>query len=285
MASVASDTPDVDHLQLIAAAARGDGRLLEQVYAGKPDWKTHADRAVLRQALQKAAAKGALGVVHRLIAWGAEVEKPLSSEVSPLFKAVEGRHPAMVRELLAQGASPGWRRPRDRLTALFLTFLHGQDIVVRALLNAGTDASARDHEGRTPLLYAATEKAGVWHAETLQMLLDKGADIDAHDDIDRTALHWVAANGNMAAAEVLLGGKVSVVANVSATNPRGMTALHLAAEKDRVNIVHYLLEKDADARDVGDGGWTALHITARSGYFGHCSPAPGGGRRCQCVAA
>ncbi|CAK7212916.1 hypothetical protein SCUCBS95973_001622 [Sporothrix curviconia] len=231
MASFASDTPDQDHLRLIAAAARGDDRLLLEVYHGKPDWTTHADRAALRQALQKAAAKGALRMVPQLFAWGAEVNTYWPGEVSPLFRAVEGRYIAMVRVFLKEGALPDWRRPRDQRTALFLAFLHGEYVVVRDLLDAGADARARDHEGRTPLLYAATEKASMWYTATLQLLLDKGADMDAHD-----------------------GGAVSVVANVQATNPRGITALYLAAKKDRVAMVRYLFKRGADVRVVGDSG-------------------------------
>ncbi|RYP15767.1 hypothetical protein DL765_005493 [Monosporascus sp. GIB2] len=267
MSSIASSVPDQLHTRFIAAAAQGNEALLRDIFSEGLNWTSAMDRTVLRQALQKVAAKGILPIVRLLLEWGAEVN-PHRDNVSPLFKAVEGRHPLVAKELLERGASPDWRRPRDGLSALFIACLHGLNSVVKALLAAGADPNARDREGRTPLLFAATEKSGKCNGETFRMLLEKGADIEARDQIGRTALLWAAASGNMRTVEIFLSGELGKRADVSAGNNRGTTALYFAAEKNHEEMVRYLLTQGADPRTITDGGWTALHTAARNGHAG-----------------
>ena len=78
----------------------------------------------------------------------------------------------------------------------------------------------------------------------------------------------LATNGNVKLAEALLsGGELGGrMADLSAANNRGRTALHLAAEGNQVEMVKLLLRSGADPRAMSDGGWTALHNAAQEGH-------------------
>jgi len=61
------------------------------------------------------------------------------------------------------------------------------------LLKKGANVDAKDKEGRTSLLYAATSPYLVWKTrgkdtEVTNLLLKKGADINAKDNGGRTPL-------------------------------------------------------------------------------------------------
>ena len=46
------------------------------------------------------------------------------------------------------------------------------------------------------------------------------------------------------------------------------TALHLAADSGKLEVVKYLLEKGgAEVNVQNNGGWTALHLAARNGHL------------------
>lgn len=146
--------------------------------------------------------------------------------------------------------------------------------VVKALLESGADADGGrnkdgrigDKEGRTPLLFLASEKLGKWNTETLKLLLAKSTHIDARDSIGRTALLWAATNGNLLLTEALLAGELGKTADISAYNNRGKTALHLASEGNHINVVQILLKHGAKADAISDGGWTPLHNAAQNGW-------------------
>ncbi|XXG95297.1 hypothetical protein Hte_001558 [Hypoxylon texense] len=263
MSDSEGSTPYQHHLRFLAAAVNGDEARLEGIFSEQPHWSSASGRAVLRQALQKAAGKGRLRIVCLLLDWGAEIEPQQENEVSPLFKAVESRDPSTAMKLLERGANPDWRRPKDGQTALFIACLHGSYHIVDSLLKAGVDPNTCDREGRTPLLFVATEwKSSRWDRATLMLLLEKGAEIEARDPLGRTALLWAATSGNTPLVEALLDG----CANVSVCNNRGTTALHFAAEKNYEDMVKILLSKGAYAQAMSDGGWTALHIAAQNGH-------------------
>ncbi|KAI1339173.1 hypothetical protein F5Y15DRAFT_80694 [Xylariaceae sp. FL0016] len=271
-ASVASSQPDLRHLRLIAAAAQANEARVRDILEeeGLP-WTSTGDHDALRQALQKVAARGKLSIVRLLLERGADVHAKRESEVPALVKAAEGGSAPVVTELLRHGADPNTRSGRSSgQTALFSAVVKGHDKTVEALLAGGADVEAQDREGRSALLYVASERQAKrkWTTSTLKLLLDKGADLEVKDHIDRTPLLWAATNGNVELARFLLENG----ANVTAKNTRDKTALHLVAERNdkehREDMVQLLLEHGADVGSVSDGWWTPLHNAAQSGHLG-----------------
>ncbi|CAK7242632.1 MAG: hypothetical protein STHCBS139747_004128 [Sporothrix thermara] len=271
MASIASSAPDPRHLQLITASAQANETRVREILAEETSsWTTRQDRDALRQSLQKVAARGSLAVTKLLLEKGADVEARRENEIPALFKAAEAGHFAVVQELLRFHANPNVAvRSRLGQTALFPACFRGHNKVVGLLLENGADVRVRDKEGRTPLLYLASEKEKVkWTMDTLRLLLDRGnANPEVRDNIGRTPLLWAATNGNLQLVEALLNGSLGgAVADVSASNNRGRSALHLAAEANHEAMVQLLLKYKADPNAISDGGWTPLHNAVQNGH-------------------
>ncbi|KAI1437798.1 hypothetical protein GGR50DRAFT_605239 [Xylaria sp. CBS 124048] len=268
-ASIASSQPDQRHLRLIAAAAQANEVRVRDILDEEPPWTSSADLDAVRQALQKVAGRGKLSVVRLLIERGAEVNPKRDVEVPAIIKAAEGGNVDVVSELLAHHADPNAPN-RSGQTALFSAAIKGHDKVVEALLKGGADANAKDKEGRSALLYLASEKQAKakWTTETLSLLHNQGhANIEVRDQIGRTPLLWAATNSNIALARFLLERG----ADVTATNNRRRTALHLSAESNddehRDDMIRLLLSRGADPGATSDGGWTPLHNAAQKGYL------------------
>lgn len=122
----------------------------------------------------------------------------------------------VVTALLESGADPNRTAATNRRTALHLACLHGYYRVARTLLaDERTDLHARDH-GDTALhaavkgaaeydgLALASSRAGRDHRKTVQVLLAKGADVNAVDLKGNAALHYAARNGDSDAVAALL---------------------------------------------------------------------------------
>ncbi|KAI5922265.1 hypothetical protein F4810DRAFT_711628 [Camillea tinctor] len=266
--SVASSQPDQRHLRLIAASAQANEARVSDILAEEPPWTSSTDHDALRQALQKVAARGKLSIVRMLLEHGAEVDVKRESESPALVKAAEGGHAAIVSELLERGADPN-ARSRTGQTALFSACMRGHNKTIEVLLKNGADIEALDIEGRSPLLFLASEKPtkAKWNVDTLKLLIEHKANLEVKDHIGRTPLLWAATNGNLELARVLL----ECNANISATNYRGRTPLHLAAESNdkthRAEMVKLLLDHHANPSAVSDGGWTPLHNATQSGHL------------------
>jgi len=267
-ASVASSQPDQRHLRIIAASAQANEARVRDILAEDPPWTSTSDLDALRHALQKVAARGKLSLVRLLIQHGADVNPKRDHEIPALVKAAEAGNVAVIEELLAQKANPN---ARNRLgqTALFSASIRGYDRAIEILLNGGADVEARDKEDRSALLFLASEKQAKakWSTNTLHLLRQYDADLEVRDQIGRTPLLWAATNSNVELATFLLDNH----ANVAATNNRGRTALHLAAESNdkehREDMVRLLLAHGADPGAASDGGWTPLHNAAQSGHL------------------
>ena len=93
----------------------------------------------------------------------------------------------------------------------------------------------RDKEGSTPLHWAAWKG----HANVVDLLLESGADIQAHNENfhwGTTALHAAAHGNHRAAAEVLLahGADVNAVRSTGSGTPLEETKVHNATAVARV---------------------------------------------------
>lgn len=197
-----------------------------------------------------------------------------------------------VKTLLESKKYTANEKDLNDTTALMWAARDGRTETVELLLNAGADVNAaKDNWGGTALIYAvkygriditklllskgATDinEAFVYacggeaeedvQLEIANLLLDAGADVDAKDKKDRTAVVWAAGKGYNKILELL----ISKGADVNAANFQGTTALMRAAGAGNINSVMLLLEKGAKINTKNKSGETALSLAAKFGRF------------------
>ena len=108
------------------------------------------------------------------------------------------------------------------------------------------------------LIDAARERDGA----AVRTLIAQKVDVNAPDGDGSTALHWAAANGDVATTEALLKAGAHVNA---ATRIGGMTPLFMAAKNGNADVVGALLKAGANANEANANGTTVLMMAAASG--------------------
>jgi ankyrin repeat protein len=251
-------------------------------------WTTASEKDTLRLSLQRAAARGNLEIVQLLLGHNAEIEPKYDpkkgDEVGSLFRAAEMGHTPIVEELLSKGANLENARDRFGRWALTVAAMSGHTDTVLALIKGGAHPDWKDREGRTTLLYLASEKSYApakpateqkptkgqkmypINEKILYAIVEADSDLEARDSTFRTPLIWAAVNGKTEFVKFLLEGLSEhkrVV--IDASNDKGRSALHFAAESDFEGIVELLLKHHATTKIASEGGWTALHNAAQKG--------------------
>jgi ankyrin repeat protein len=131
------------------------------------------------------------------------------------------------------------------------------------LLRAGAQVDARDHYGATALHYAA---AG-GHLAVMRVLLERGADIDAPGRFGRAPLH--AALPHPEAVRLLLDSG----AQLEACDKREWTALHWSVADGYRESACLLLERGADVNHSISNGFTPLYYASENGLDYYTSGA------------
>ena len=129
--------------------------------------------------------------------------------------------------------------------------------MVELLLKKGAEVDARDDYGRTPLKLAVRSNGNL---AMVKALLAAGADSMTRDERGRTPLHHASFIRNRAVCKVLL----KAGANVKVLDNNGETPLHVAANRDNPVGVKFLLAAGADQDARDNGGNTPLHAVFES---------------------
>jgi ankyrin repeat protein len=179
-----------------------------------------------------AAYRGDAAFVRDRLRRGIDVDARGTREETALIAAVAGRCDDVIRILLEHGADPNREcdlgytpvtfgvfcfRPLDgsppdpRPLELLLTaggrlrlceaVLLNDLELARTRLDEGADPDANRDAYDGPLLKLAAERG---YAKMVELLLDRGADIEAWDDLGMTALAWAAQYGQIEVARLLL---------------------------------------------------------------------------------
>jgi len=133
--------------------------------------------------------------------------------------------------------------------------------VCEALLRAGTNPNPLTDRGTSVFHYLARFPYSERLAQVLQLLQEKGGDIDVVDDIGETPLHQAAFRGVVETCQFL----VKAGAGLNVPNKFGETPLHVAARSGKTVVVALLLSFGADPFIEGDNG-TASEVAFMSNH-------------------
>lgn len=152
-------------------------------------------------------------------------------------------------------------------TPLFWAVCAAHTHVVKLLTDHGADINARDHQGRSPFLRAASGVSRIAHVDILQHFLQSGPDMDQADHHGVTALMNAAGGGSSEIARLL----IKAGANVHLKSRHGDTALIRACQafqKDRPEMVQWLIDHGADIHVRDQCNASLLHLAAKNGHTG-----------------
>uniref|UniRef100_A0A8C1Y3G5 Ankyrin repeat domain 52 n=1 Tax=Cyprinus carpio TaxID=7962 RepID=A0A8C1Y3G5_CYPCA len=110
----------------------------------------------------------------------------------------------------------------------------------------------------TPLHRAAASQ----NEGSVELLLRKGADVNAQDRFCQTALHVAAANRAMKCVHIL----IPYVSSLNAADRFGRSALHHAVHSGHAEVVKLLVAYSADVSCRDKQGFTPLHAAALGGH-------------------
>jgi len=121
---------------------------------------------------------------------------------------------------------------------------------VTTALRHGADIEARDEHERTALLLASTYD----HVDVATVLIANGADPDALDDRHDTPWLVTGVTGSVAMLEVLLPANP----DLTIRNRFGGVSVIPASHRGHVDYVRRVAQTDIDLNHVNEPGWTAL---------------------------
>ena len=163
----------------------------------------------------------------------------------PILAAAYNGNIATVKQHLAAGTDVDVKGGFADGTSLHYATANGHKEIAELLITKGADVNAKDEDGGTPLDVAIKYK----QTETVDLLRKHGGISGAADSI-----HLAAAVGNIEAVKQHLAAGV----DVTAKGYRGFTPLHYAARNGHKEIAELLITKGADVNAKDEDGNTPL---------------------------
>ncbi|XP_052702923.1 ankyrin-1-like [Crassostrea angulata] len=224
--------------------------------------------------LHKASEGGHKSTVQLLLDKGADINSCDTNKETPLHKASEWGRESTVQLLLDKGADIN-SCDTNKETPLHKASEWGHDSTVQLLLEKGEDIISCDTNKETPLhkaserghvisvdLFFCLHKARGWdHDITVQLLLDKGADINSCNTNNETPLHKATKCGHESTVQLLLDEGAAI----NSCDLNKETPLHKVSILQSESTVQLLLEKGADINLCDINNETPLHKASEWG--------------------
>jgi len=222
------------------------------VKGGSLDDTTHGGT----NALHQAALGGSVEIVDICLNHGLDINGAGVQGQTPLYLASMGGHVDVIRHLVERGGDThGVSRSGN--TLLHIAAYQGHTGALDALIGLGLDVNAAPNQyGHTPLM------AALWfnHFDAVQLLIDRGANIQHRDSHGESLLHNAAAQGNFDLAQLFIEHGL----DVNVTDNNGATPLAMAAA-GQPEMVRWLIERGANVQQMGDSAATPLAMAVGLG--------------------
>eukprot|EP01124_Arcella_intermedia_P022953 TRINITY_DN3536_c0_g1_i5.p1 TRINITY_DN3536_c0_g1~~TRINITY_DN3536_c0_g1_i5.p1 ORF type:complete len:395 (+),score=89.67 TRINITY_DN3536_c0_g1_i5:29-1186(+) len=141
-------------------------------------------------------------------------------------------------------------------TALHKSCQFGHKNVSLFLLKNGAKVDERDGMGWYPIHCAALGT----HCEVVDLLVDKGHDVNALNSDMNSAIHYLVRTEYSSKLTKTLDNLLQRGANINITNTNGDTPLHHVVEKNRYEIVKYLLKNGSSLTITNKRNFTPLEL-------------------------
>ncbi|XP_029667996.1 ankyrin-3-like [Formica exsecta] len=244
----------------------------------EPDWNVSGDPPLLM-----AATNHCLPVLRMLLTNGCDPAVRSPRGETALHRVILNGGPGnvlkFVEDLLRHGCPPGVKEAGGGSTALHMlsrqlahaplkSHHHDFDAALKTLelLAKAGPINAKDHQGRSVLHILASSTVFDNNCKTdiesvIGTLLTAGADTALKNDRGETALHESLECGTLNTATLLMPRTPTDI-----VSRYGETPLHIAARKNHIDVVMWLLEHGEDPGTQDAGGNTPLHLASARGF-------------------
>ena len=210
--------------------------------------------------LMIACQKGNIEAINVLLNAGADPNISDGKYGSCIQHAVIGGSSKEVLETIIDHGADVNAKNKHNITALMQACKRGDVEIINILLSAGADSSIADTNGATSIHYAVV---GGGSKGTLQAIIDHGADVNASNKDNVTALMMACWMGNVEAINVLLNTGADL--NI-ADGKLGITCIQLAVCKScSKDVLEALIDHGADVNATNKDNVTALMIACQNG--------------------
>ena len=191
-------------------------------------------------------------MLQAIIDHGADVNVANKDNWTALIWACNKRREDAIRVLLKAGADTNITEDVQGLTCLMTAVSNCcSKEMLQAIIDHGTDVNATTKKNRTALMWACQER----HEDAIRVLLKAGADTNIVSNSGWTCLMAAVC---APCSKEMLQVTIDHGADVNATNQYNYTALMWACDKKHEDAIHVLLKAGADTNIVNSNGETCL---------------------------
>lgn len=203
------------------------------------------------------AVKGALEQIEACYKSGADIQVSDKDAVAIYTIARDNGHLKLAKKL-QEIQFAEWEKNNSLLEAqLFYNAIEYDNVpMINKFIEGGFDLQAKHINGVAPIVYAVFNESN----HVLELLLNNG--IDVHFEFDFRPLICIAAMFNQ---QETLNILINYGANASAHDGTGVTALMFAARDGYIEIINVLLNNGADKSATDIKGDTALDMAKANG--------------------
>ncbi|CCX07593.1 ankyrin repeat-containing domain protein [Pyronema domesticum] len=243
---------------LIAAAKRCQWKTTGLLLDSVENLELDAADTTGKTALIWACIMRQLGIISLLLDHGTRVDASDNSGTTGLLWACKLNWGDVVSLLLERGADVNATDFEGR-TGLMQSSIRGYISIMRLLLQSpGIEIEKKDDNSWTAFFYACATRPSTWRQETIEVLIEAGADVNAKDWYGRTALMWcLSARRDREGSIKYLAGLEAV--DINSPDYGGTTPFIRACQKGKRSLISCLtIREDLDFNAVDASGKTAL---------------------------